>query len=217
MKIVSLNVGLPRTVVMNGKEVTTGIFKEPVNGSLPLKRFNFQGDGQADVENHGGVNKAVYLYPCEHYAFWKDVLKRVELPWGMFGENVTTQGLNENDTHIGDRYRIGSAVLMITQPRMPCYKLGGKFGLDDLPKQFLASGRTGFYAAVCEEGIATAGDPIQIEFRETRNPTVAEIVSLRQENNGNNPSLLRRAAETEALSQEWRERFLKRLAEIGGL
>lgn len=216
MKIVSLNVGLPRTVVMDAKQVTTGIFKEPVAGRIAMRRLNFDGDGQADLESHGGVNKAIYLYPYEHYAFWEEKLGRNELPWGSFGENVTTEGLNEQETRIGDRLRIGSAVVMITQPRMPCFKLAGKFGLEDLPKRFLASGRTGFYAAVCQEGFAGAADPIEIVFRDERTPTVAEIVSLQQEKNGSNPQLLRRAVETEALSEEWREKFRRRLAGIGG-
>jgi MOSC domain-containing protein YiiM len=214
MEIVSLNVGLPRTVVMDGKQVTTGIFKEPIAGHIAMRRLNFDGDRQADLGNHGGVNKAIYLYPYEHYAFWTEELGQNELPWGSFGENVTTEGLNEREIRIGDRLRVGSAVVMITQPRMPCFKLAGKFGLEDLPRRFLASGRTGFYAAVSQEGLAGTADPIEVVFRDERNPTVAEIVSLQQEN-GSNPQLLKRAVETEALSEGWRERFRRRLAEIG--
>ncbi len=175
-KLISVNVGVPRTIHRNGEEVTTGIFKEPVDGRVLLRRLNLDGDRQADLSVHGGVNKAVYAYPSEHYAYWRKQLPDVELPWGMFGENLTTEGLREEETHIGDRFRIGSALLIVTQPRLPCFKLGLKFGRDDMPKRFLASQRTGFYLAVVEEGEIGAGDAIELEHRQEKNASVAEMV-----------------------------------------
>jgi MOSC domain-containing protein YiiM len=175
-RILSVNVGAPRKVSWNGGEVTTGIFKEPVAGRVILRRLNLDGDRQADLTVHGGVNKAVYVYPSEHYPYWQKQLPGVTLPWGMFGENLTTEGLREEETHIGDRFRIGSALLMVTQPRLPCFKLGLKFGRDDMPKGFLASERTGFYLAVVEEGEIGAGDAIELEHRREKTDSVAELV-----------------------------------------
>src|SRR5207245_5486116 len=158
MKILSVNVGLPREVNWQGKLVTTGIFKEPVKGPVMLRRLNLDGDEQADLAVHGGVNKAVYVYPSEHYGYWRVELPGVDLPWGMFGENFTTEGLLENAVYIGDRFRIGETEVMVTEPRMPCYKLGIKFGRADIIKRFLASRRTGFYVAVMRVGMVGAGD-----------------------------------------------------------
>ena len=137
MKILSVNVGLPRQVVSDGKSVTTGIYKSPIHGRVKVTRLNIEGDGQADLSVHGGPNKAVYAYPSEHYAYWQREIPDIEMPWGMFGENLTLEGLLENDAHIGDRFRMGTAVLMVTQPRLPCYKLGIKFGRDDVPERLL--------------------------------------------------------------------------------
>jgi MOSC domain-containing protein YiiM len=175
-RLVSVNVGVPRKVSWNGGEVTTGILKEPVAGRVILRRLNLDGDRQADLTVHGGVNKAVYVYPSEHYPYWQKQLPGVTLPWGMFGENLTTKGLREEETHIGDRFRIGSALLMVTQPRLPCFKLGLKFGRNDMPKRFLVSQRMGFYLAVVEEGEIGAGDTIELEHRRERTVSVAELV-----------------------------------------
>ncbi len=143
--LISVNVGLPRTVEWKGREVTTGIFKEPVAGRVKLRTLNLDGDGQADLSVHGGPDMAVYAYPAEHYRYWRKELPRMDLPWGMFGENFTTEGILEDSVNIGDRFRIGAAELMVTQIRVPCYKLGMKFGRDDMVKRFLASRRSGFY------------------------------------------------------------------------
>src|SRR5215475_6227487 len=160
MKVVSVNVGLPRTVQWKGKAVSTGIFKAPVSGRVPLRSLNFDGDRQADLRVHGGPDKAVYVYPAEHYAYWHPELADMTLPWGMFGENLTTEGLDEGALQIGDRFRVGSAEVVVTQPRLPCYKLGLKFGRDDIVKRFLASGRLGFYLRVVTEGEIAAGDEV---------------------------------------------------------
>src|SRR5436305_9927813 len=140
MKIISVNVGRPRLVMWQGSPVSTGIFKEPVEGRVALRTLNLDGDRQADLTVHGGPAKAVYAYPSEHYPFWRGELPGTELPWGMFGENFTTEGLLETTANVGDRFRVGTAELQVTQPRLPCYKLGIKFGREDMLKRFLLSG-----------------------------------------------------------------------------
>src|SRR5260370_26192933 len=178
MKILSVNVGLPREVTWQGKLVTTGIFKEPVNEPVMLRTLNLNGDRQADLTVHGGANKAVYVYPSEHYGYWRTELPELDLPWGMFGENFTTEGLLEEAVYIGDRFRIGDTEVMVTEPRMPCYKLGIKFGRPDIIKRFLASRRTGFYFAVVRGGMVGAGDAIELIWREQQEGSVADITHL---------------------------------------
>jgi MOSC domain-containing protein YiiM len=158
MKLVSVQVGRPRRVRWHGKAVSTGIYKEPVAGRIMLRRDNLDGDQQADLTVHGGWDKTVYVYPSEHYPIWQAELPGMRLPYGMFGENFTTEGLDESSVHIGDQFRIGGAVVQVTQPRMPCYKLGIRFGRPDMPKRFHASGRCGFYLAVLQEGEVGTGD-----------------------------------------------------------
>ena len=160
MKVISVNVSLPREVSWKGKAVTTGIFKRPVADRIIVRTLNLDGDRQADLRVHGGPNKAVYAYPSEHYPFWRRELPEMQLPWGMFGENLTIDGLLENEVNIGDCFRIGSVELIVTQPRMPCYKLNVRFGRKDIVKRFLRSGRSGFYLAVEREGEIGAGDSI---------------------------------------------------------
>ena len=178
MKLVSLNVGTPRKVNLKNRTITTGIFKEPVQGRIMLRRLNLDGDKQADLSVHGGVDKAVYVYPKEHYEYWRQKFPNMKLPWGMFGENFTTEGLLEDTARIGDRFRVGNTEVKITQPRLPCYKLGIKFGRADMIKRFLSSGRTGFYLAVLKEGMVGAGDAIELTGRNANAATVAEIVKL---------------------------------------
>jgi len=161
MKIVSISVGLPRRVLDHDREVMTSIFKSPVGGPIMLRRLNLDGDRQSDLNVHGGKNKAVYAYPSEHYQYWREQLPETDLIWGNFGENLTTEGLREQDACIGDLYRIGAATVKVTQPRMPCFKLGIRFGREDMVKRFLASGRSGIYFAVIEEGAVNAGDVIE--------------------------------------------------------
>ena len=175
MKVISLNVGRPRLVLDRGREVSTGIFKSPVAGPVMMRQTNFDGDRQADLDNHGGTNKAVYAYPSEHYEYWRNELPSVELTWGNFGENLTTEGLLESEARIGDRYRIGGAVVRVSQPRIPCFKLGIRFGRDDMPKRFLASGRSGIYFSVVEEGPVSAGDAIELVERDACGITVADV------------------------------------------
>ena len=157
MKVVSVNVGLPREVTWHGHAVTTGIFKEPVAGRVALRTLNLDGDRQADLTVHGGEHKAVYCYPFEHYDYWKTQLPQQQLPIGYVWRKFTTEGLLEESTNLGDRFSLGSAEVVVTQPRLPCYKLGIRFGSDDMVKRFLASRRTGFYLAVTREGEVGAG------------------------------------------------------------
>src|ERR1043166_7698671 len=211
MKLLSVNVGLPREVKWDGRIIRTSIFKTPVAGRVQVRKLNIDGDQQSDLTVHGGVDKAVYVYPSEHYAFWRDALPHVELAWGAFGENFTTEGgLDDEAVHIGDRFRIGSAQFVVTQPRMPCFKLGIRFGRPDIIKQFLHSGRNGFYFAVVHEGEVTAGDPIDLLARDEHGITVIEVVNLYAAD-ATNQDLLRRASELPALPESWREYFRKRL------
>jgi len=206
MKLVSVNVGLPREVTWKGKTVRTGIFKEPVNTRVMVRSLNLDGDRQADLTVHGGVDKAVYVYPFEHYEYWRSELPDTELMLGNFGENFTTTELKEEALNIGDRFQIGSVQLMVTQPRMPCYKLGIRFGRPDMVKRFLASRRTGFYFRVLQEGEVVAGDTLELVSRDENNITVADITQL-YTGEQTNPELLQRAAQLEALPESWRDYF----------
>ena len=212
-KLISVNVGLPRVVMSNGDPVSTGIFKEPVAGRVMLRTLNLDGDGQADLSVHGGPSKAVYIYPSEHYDYWKHELPEMKLPWGMFGENFTTTGLFESELNIGDKFRVGSAIVMVTEPRMPCYKLGIKFGRSDIVKRFLASERTGFYFAVLQEGEVGAGDPIELMEKSERSVRVNDITQLYTREK-RNVELLRRAIEVEALPESWKSYFQHRLEKL---
>ena len=214
MKIISVNVGLPRLVLRNDEPVSTGIFKEPVAGRIMLRTLNLDGDRQSDLSVHGGPQKAVYLYPSEHYEFWKRELPDMDLPWGMFGENFTSEGLFETATNIGDRFRIGSAEVMVTQPRMPCYKLGIRFGRADIIKRFLVSERTGFYFSVLKEGEVGAGDEFELLEKNAAGVSVVDITRL-YGSDKENIDLLRHAIATEALPESWREYFLKRIEHLG--
>ncbi|HXZ11058.1 MAG TPA: MOSC domain-containing protein [Candidatus Sulfotelmatobacter sp.] len=215
MKVLSVNVSLPRTVRWKGRDVTTGIFKEPVSGPVLLRRLDLDGDQQADLSVHGGPDKAAYAYPSEHYPFWKKELPGMELLPGMFGENFTTEGLNEENTHIGDRFRIGEAVVTVTQPRTPCYKLGIKFGDDGMVKRFLVSMRSGFYLRVLEEGRVEAGDAIERVHLDENEVAVADLNRVYVSGSAD-ASLLRRAASVEALSHGWKKYLLEELARLEG-
>ena len=212
MKLLSVSVGLPREVEWRGKQVRTSIFKAPVSGRVRVRALNLEGDQQSDLSVHGGRDKAVYAYPSEHYAFWRRELPDAELTWGAFGENLTTEGLSEASVCIGDRVRCGSAELVVTQPRMPCFKLGIRFGRPDLVKRFQRSGRTGFYFAVLREGELAAGDTLElIPFTQDR-VSVAEITRLFSADAAEQEQL-RRVSELSALPEGWREHFRARLWE----
>jgi MOSC domain-containing protein YiiM len=209
MKVVTLSVGLPREIEVEGGTVLTSIFKEPVAGRLRVSRLNFDGDEQSDLTVHGGVHKAGYVYPSEHYDEWRREMPDVDFPRAVFGENLTTEGLFE-DVRIGDRFRIGTAEFMVTQPRLPCFKLGIRFGRMDMLKRMLKNGRTGFYFSVTKEGDVGAGDAIEPLERSAEDLTVADVVRLYTVD-ARNQDLLRRAIESTALPESWKEYFRKRL------
>lgn len=214
MRLVSVNVGQPRTVAGKDGVVETGIFKDPVAGPVRVTATNLEGDRQADLTVHGGVDKAVYAYPSEHYRLWRRELERDDLPWGMFGENLTTEGLLEADVRIGDRFAIGTAELEVSQPRLPCFKLGIRFGRPDMVKRFLRSGRLGFYFRVRLEGVLAAGDPVRRLIAASPDaPTVADLARL-ESSDRHDTALLERAARTPALTDSWRRGYADRLARL---
>jgi len=204
MKIVSVNIGLPRQISWQGTRVLTGIFKDPSQGSVVVRTLNLDGDRQADLTVHGGAEKAVYGYPAEHYGYWRRELPQEEFVWGKFGENLTTEGILEDELCIGDRLRAGSAILVATQPRMPCYKLALKFGREDMIKRFLRSRRSGFYFSVAEEGEVSAGSPIEIISRDSGRVSVADISRLFLSKESDR-ELLQRALQVDALPVSWKE------------
>lgn len=210
MNLLSVNVGLPREVQWKGRRVLTGIFKEPVEGTIKVRSLNLDGDRQADLTVHGGPDKAVYAYTAEHYDFWRKELPDMDLPFGVFGENLTVEGLFENEVNIGDRLRIGTVLFEVRQPRLPCYKLGIRFGRDDILKKFLQSDRSGIYFGVLEEGEITVGDKIEFVSRDENQIKVIDIVHL-YTNEKENIDLLERAIKVEALPESWRDYFLDQL------
>jgi len=210
MKLISVNVGLPREVTADGKTVRTSIWKYPVGRKVHVSTLNLDGDQQSDLSVHGGFDKAVYLYPSEHYSYWRAQLPDAELPWGAFGENFTTEGIREDQTRIGDHIRVGSAEFVVTQPRMPCFKLGIRFNRRDMVKRFLQSKRTGFYLAVIREGDVEKNDAIEFTQRQEDGVTITDIVNLYLVD-FQNQELLRRAIEVAALPQSWKDYFRKRL------
>jgi MOSC domain-containing protein YiiM len=212
MKIVSVNVGTPRPVEWHGRRIMSGIFKQPVAGRVALRRLNLEGDRQADLSVHGGADKAVYVYPSEHYPFWRRELELEDLPWGSFGENLTTAGWWEDEVCVGDRFRIGTAEVVVTQPRLPCFKLAMRFDREDVVETFLHSGRPGFYLAVLQEGELGAGDAMERIHEDENAVSVVDVVRLYLDRKGGtDPDLLRRAASVEALPKSWRDHFRKRI------
>ena len=211
MRVLSVNVGLPREVSWRGRPVTTGIFKEPAAGRVPVRMLNLDGDRQADLRVHGGPEKAVYAYPSEFYELWRRERPELEFRWGQFGENLTTEGLLDDELNVGDRFRVGTAELVVTQPRLPCFKLGIRTGRDRFVTEFLERGLLGFYCSVAREGEVEAGDPIVELARDPRGFRVTEVARLfstdREDVDG-----LRRAAELDVLPESWREYFGRRLA-----
>jgi MOSC domain-containing protein YiiM len=209
MHIVSVNVGGPRDVERHGQRVRTSIWKEPVEGPVRVRTLNIDGDAQSDLRVHGGPEKAVYAYPSEHYDYWRRELDIGSLPWGAFGENLTTAGIVESEIAIGDRLRIGSVELMVTQPRLPCFKLGIRFDRDDMIKRFMSSGRSGFYLAVVHEGELAAGNRLEIVWRDPNGVTVADVAST--EVGSPNRRLLERVIAVAALPESWKRHLRSRL------
>jgi len=214
MRIRSLNIGLPRQIPFQGRSVKTSIFKSPVEGRRRVSRLNIEGDEQSDLTVHGGVDKAVYCYASEHYDFWRRELPGVPLPWGAFGENLTTDGLLEGAAFVGDRLRAGSAEFVVTQPRLPCYKLGVRFGRPDILKTFLESRRIGFYLSVAVEGEVGAGDEIALVSSDDERLGVMDVLELYLARKPDR-ELLRRAIEHPSLPESWRDHFRSELEGMG--
>jgi MOSC domain-containing protein YiiM len=216
MKLISVNIGLPREVVWHGRSVTTSIYKQPVAGRLALRKLNLDGDRQADLTVHGGEHKAVYCYSGEHYAYWKKELPGRDLPLAVFGENFTTEGLLENSVHLGDHFSVGSAAVVVTQPRLPCYKLGIRFQSDDMVKRFLGSALTGFYFAVTREGQVGVDDEIKPLARDPNAVPVSEITRLyvAKRFSDDDAASVRRALQVAAFPEGWKEYFSDRLQKM---
>ena len=209
MQLISVCVGLPSEVLWKGKPVTTGIFKQPVTGRVMMRSLNLEGDRQADLTVHGGAEKAIYAYPAEHYPYWRQELPDEALPWGAFGENLTVEGLAETTVNIGDRFRMGTAEVMVTQPRFPCFKLNLKFKRDDMVKRFLHSRLSGIYFSVVQEGDIGAGDAIELVSRDDHNVTVADIVKIYVREADD--ALVHRALQVPALAACLRTEFQEQL------
>jgi MOSC domain-containing protein YiiM len=211
MRVLSVNVGLPREVLWRGRPVTTGIFKEPVTGRVPVRALNVDGDRQADLRVHGGPDKAVYAYPSEFYDLWRRERPELDFAWGRFGENLTTEGVLDDEVSVGDRFRVGTAELVVTQPRLPCFKLGIRMGRDRFVTEFLERGLLGFYLSVVREGEVEAGDSIVELARDPRGFRVTEVARLYIRDR-DDVETMRRAADHDALPESWREYFQRRLA-----
>ncbi|MCG8387461.1 MAG: MOSC domain-containing protein [Cytophagales bacterium] len=210
IKLLSIHVGKPREILYQGKSTTTGIFKEKVDGPIRVDRLNLEGDQQADLTVHGGPDKAVYAYPVEHYSYWRTTREDLIFAPGIFGENLSIEGLNEDEACIGDQYKIGTAVLAITSPRMPCFKLGIKMKDPKFVKDFMQAQRTGFYFKVAREGAINSGDLIEKIKSDPQRLTVNEVVRL-YTTDKENKALLQKAMDTSSLPQDWRDFFSKRL------
>lgn len=209
MRLQEVSVGLPKIVEAGDGFVTTAIFKDNVKGRVAVNELNLEGDAQADLRIHGGWAKAVYAYPSEHYEFWAAELPEMTLVNGNFGENLTTEGLLETEVFIGDRLRIGSAEFVVTQPRMPCYKLGVRFGRKDILRRFLVSRRTGFYLAVEKTGAVESGDEIAIISRDENRVSVDDIVRIFAFDKDDR-STIERALKVNVLPESWKEDFRSR-------
>lgn len=219
MRLIAVNTGLPREVIWRGQSISTGIFKQPIEGRVAVKTFNIGGDRQADLTVHGGRNKAVYAYPLTHYDFWKKELPGRDLPIGVFGENLTLESLSEDEVHIGDRFSVGSAELVATQPRMPCYKLGIRFEMEEVVEKFRAARRMGIYFAVSREGEVGEGDRLELVARDPSAVPISEITRLYFDANSSaaDETAIRRVLLTDALPDRWRLHFSAKLKDLIGM
>ena len=220
MNLLGISVGRLREVAYQDrrgreKSTTTSIFKDPVEGRVMLRALNIDGDEQSDLNGHGGINKAAYVYSIENYRYWSDELGRDDFtPQSQFGENLTVHGMLDDEVCVGDTFRIGSAVVQVTQPRVPCFKLGIRMGIPDFQTRFAESLRIGFYLRVVEEGEIGAGDTIERVERDPVRMSVADMMRLlyyEPDNLGD----ARRALRIEALSPGWRGSFEDRLRKAG--
>ena len=210
-QLLAVCVGRPQSIAYNGRQVSTAIFKQPVQGKVMCRALGLNGDAQADLTMHGGVEKAIYAYPVEHYAYWERELARGDLPLGQFGENFILRGLAEDRVRLGDVFRVGHARVQVTQPRVSCYKIGLRLNAGPgFPKRFLESGRLGYYFRVLEEGEVEAGDAVELEDSDARSITIAEFIEFSQ-SRLDESSGIRRILESRALPKSWRAHFEERL------
>jgi len=200
-RVICLLVSMPKTVVFKGRKVETGIFKTPVEGQVKLTKLNLAGDAQADLTVHGGTDKAVYAYPFEHYPWWQSQMPDVDFPYGKFGENLTTEGLLENEVCIGDEFQIGSAIIKVSQPRLPCYKLGVKFGRNDVIKRFMQSGFSGIYFSVIQEGELAVGDNIKYLQSDGLGIKVQDVANLFTGRYKRDPEFIKKALDSQLADQ----------------
>jgi MOSC domain-containing protein YiiM len=216
MKLLSVNTGLPREIIWHGQPVLTGIYKDPVAGRIPLRKLNLDGDRQADLTVHGGEYKAVYCYPIAHYDYWRKQFPGRDLPMGSFGENFTLESDLEDSIHLGDRFSVGSAEVVVTQPRLPCYKLMIKFGVEDMIKRFFASGRSGYYVLVAREGEVGAGDEVRRIARDPNGIPVSDITRLyvAKRYTAEDRATIQRALQIPALPDSWKDHFQERLEQM---
>lgn len=211
MTLISVNVALPKSVVHGDQNVLTGIFKRPVEGAVMARKLNLDGDAQADLVHHGGESKAVYAYALEHYAYWQKVLDRPVMPYGQFGENLTVAGLDEAELCVGDQLRIGDALFVISQPRVPCFKLGLRMGDKRMPHLFAQSGRTGVYLRVLEEGSVAAGDIVHVRAKHSHRPSIKRLFdAYLRPHDTDARALLKSALNIPELSPEWHAQITKR-------
>ncbi len=209
MEVISLNIGLPREIEFEGKKIITSIYKEPVFERVNLEKINLEGDKQADLSVHGGIFKAIYSYPIEYYEFWKKKYPNKIFSIGFFGENLTTKGLFEYEVNVGDKFKIGTAQIVATQPRLPCYKLGARAGTMEIIKQFLDSEKTGIYFKVVKSGQIGSGDQIQLIAKDPNNITIQDIVRLYK--NKASQEIMERAIKLHHLPQKWKSQFVEKL------
>ncbi len=210
-KLISIQTGALRpAIALDGQQIITGIYKEPIAGRVQVHRLSLEGDKQAALLHHGGPDKAVYAYPSEHYPYWMKELSQQNLPWGAFGENFTTEGLDEKNVCIGDRFTVGTAEVVVTQPRTPCYKLNMKFGREDMSDLYWASRRSGFYLGVLREGEVWAGEEIVRIHQDENRVSISDALRIHLHEPGTG-DLLRRALQVEYLSAAWREELGKQI------
>ena len=218
MKLISVNIAEPTTVMIKDKPVLTGIYKLPVQCAVWMGKLSLVGDGQADKTVHGGEHQAVYSYPIEHYAYWQNTLSLADLPYGTFGENLTISGFNEDSIHVGDILKIGEATVQITMPRIPCFKFGHKIGRPDILEAFLNSGRSGFYQRVITEGYVKAGDDITLLQRDPQAMSIRTALILQKLDlallNDHPKTVLKNALQIASLAPLLKTIYLERLATL---
>lgn len=215
LKVVSLNVGKVKEVTYDGKTIRTGIYKKPIQEPLEAKGINIEGDDQGNRKTHGGIDRAIYSYPMEHYSYWKKQYPTKELPFGMFGENLTTEGLLEKDVKVGDIFKIGTTKIMALQPRMPCYRLGYKFDDEKIIDKFLETDYCGIFYRIIKEGKLQVGDEINLIKSDPDSMTIVEIFYLMQDKG--TKDLIQKALNLEHLPDVLKKRFQKLLETKGSL